>query len=49
MDALRRSVKVSVGVARRPGEFTPLPTLPWDANMAPHRGDEGEARVCVCS
>jgi hypothetical protein len=24
--------------------FTPLPALPWDANMAPRRGDEEEAR-----
>jgi hypothetical protein len=29
--------------------FIPLPALLWDANMTPHRGDEGEARVCVCS
>jgi hypothetical protein len=29
--------------------FISLPALLWDANMTPHRGDEGEARECVCS
>jgi len=24
--------------------FIPLPALLWDANMTPHRGDEGETK-----
>jgi hypothetical protein len=36
-------------VFRPPSLLTHCPGLPWNANMAPQRGDEGEARVCVCS
>ena len=38
MDALRRSVEVSVGVARRPGEFTPLPGTALGCQHGPAQG-----------
>jgi len=46
MDALRLSMQVA---DQKGCFFIPLPALLWDASMTPHRGDEGEARECVCS
>jgi hypothetical protein len=46
MDALRLSVQLT---DQKRCFFISLPALLWDANMTPHRGDEGEARECVCS
>src|SRR5215475_4935122 len=46
MDVLRLSVQVTDQKGRI---FIRLPALLLDCNMTPHRGDEGEARQCVCS